>query len=50
MYATNIDYSEDEIKEICEEIMNMRYKYKQKQVKIHALYCRADSLTDLSYE
>ena len=50
MYATTLNYTEDEIQEICHYIMNMRSEYGQKVEQIQASYMPGSYLKNLRYD
>lgn len=50
MYATNIDYTEDDIRGICNFIMNMRKDYGQNIGQIQCSYMPTSSLVSLRYD
>lgn len=50
MYATNIDYTEDQIIEICNFIMNMRKNYGQNVEQIQCSYMSTSSLVNFRYD
>lgn len=50
MYGTTVDYTEDEIKGICNTITNMRKDYGQKIDQIQCGYFRGSSITNLRFD
>lgn len=50
MYATEVDYSEEHIKSLCEDIMKMRLDYDQNSGQVGASYCKVDFLVNLSMD